>query len=169
MKTYAGIGSRQTPDDVLADMEFIAERLAILGWRLRSGHAPGADQAFETGAGDNAECYLPWPYFEREVPVQAKHVFQVPTDEAEELAKRHHPGWYYLKRPARRLMARNSHQVLGYDLRTPIRFLICWTVGARGEGGTGQAIRIAHAHQIPVYDLARPDVRHNIVERLSFE
>jgi len=46
---YAGIGSRKTPPDILALMEACAYKLARYGWNLRSGGAPGADQAFERG------------------------------------------------------------------------------------------------------------------------
>jgi hypothetical protein len=44
--TYAGIGARHTPPDVLALMHRIAGALAQRCWVLRTGGAPGADQAF---------------------------------------------------------------------------------------------------------------------------
>lgn len=47
---YAGIGSRQTPDDILELMHRIGSTLAINGFTLRSGGAVGADTAFEQGA-----------------------------------------------------------------------------------------------------------------------
>lgn len=154
MKFYAGIGSRMTPAEVLAYMEGLAGRLRNEGWWLRSGHAPGADQAFERGAGPVAQVYTPWPFFESGVRMVADELYANPTPEAHEHAAAYHPHWYSLKPGAKKLMARNSHQVLGYDLRTPVRFLVCWTPGARGEGGTGQAIRIARDLGIPVFDLA---------------
>jgi hypothetical protein len=36
--------------------------------------------------------------------------------------------------------------------------VICWTSRGLGGGGTGQAIRIAKAHKIPVFDLGKPDI-----------
>jgi predicted Rossmann fold nucleotide-binding protein DprA/Smf involved in DNA uptake len=62
-KYYAGVGSRQTPENILHLMTRIAMRMAELGWVLRSGGAKGADYAFEKGAGDKKEIYLPWRGF----------------------------------------------------------------------------------------------------------
>ena len=47
---YAGIGSRATPESILADMTTIAGWLARTGWHLASGGADGADTAFAGGA-----------------------------------------------------------------------------------------------------------------------
>jgi hypothetical protein len=60
------------------------------------------------------------------------------------------------------LMARNSHQVLGADLRSPVDFVVCWTpdscesetTRAPITGGTGQAIALADRWGIPVVNLA---------------
>ncbi len=63
---YAGIGSRQTPPQLLELMTRAATALASQGWTLRTGMAPGADQAFYRGAREHGpvELYLPWPGFE---------------------------------------------------------------------------------------------------------
>jgi predicted Rossmann fold nucleotide-binding protein DprA/Smf involved in DNA uptake len=50
--TYAGIGSRQTPPDVLRRMTRYAQRLQELGWVLRSGGAAGADTTFQAKNSD---------------------------------------------------------------------------------------------------------------------
>ena len=49
MKWYTGVGSRETPSDILEVMESVGYALASQGWTLRSGGAVGADQAFERG------------------------------------------------------------------------------------------------------------------------
>ena len=49
-KFYTGIGSRQTPKDILNLIEDVAFKLASKGYILRSGAAKGADTAFEDGA-----------------------------------------------------------------------------------------------------------------------
>ncbi|GAG46694.1 unnamed protein product, partial [marine sediment metagenome] len=36
----------------------------------------------------------------------------------------------------------------------PVDFIICWTPGGREVGGTAQAIRIAKANHIKVFNLA---------------
>ena len=48
-KYFAGIGSRETPQDILKLMTKSAYRLEQLGYVLRSGGARGADKAFELG------------------------------------------------------------------------------------------------------------------------
>lgn len=163
MNVYTGIGSRSTPDDVLSYMEEIAEHLAAQGWILRSGAAPGADSAFERGAlrpPDHLlpEVYLPWAGFEGR---QGPEYIESPQSEAFEVAACFHPVWNRLSRPAHCFHARNAHQVLGRDVTQPVlsKFVLCWTPGGSGRGGTGQAIRIADAYGVPVYDLGRESVR----------
>ena len=47
MKYYTGIGSRETPKDIMQLMSKLAYKLASEGYILRSGAAQGADTAFE--------------------------------------------------------------------------------------------------------------------------
>ena len=58
---YAGIGTRATPPNVLADMAVMAGWLARTGWQLSSGGADGADGAFAAGApAGQRRIWLPW-------------------------------------------------------------------------------------------------------------
>lgn len=170
---YAGIGSRRAPQWALDTAEQTARKLAQLGWVLRTGHAPGIDQAFERGAGAAAEIYLPWPTFEHTVPIAAgARVFEYPTQEAHQLAAKHHPNWGACSSAARALHARNCHQVRGIDLFTPASFILCWTPdGSRdghgpNTGGTGQALRLADG-RMQVYNLAREDDRDRVLRFLG--
>jgi hypothetical protein len=149
MKYYAGIGSRETPGPILQIMLKTAQQMAGLGFTLRSGAADGADAAFELGA-DLKEIYLPWLGF------NGSDSKLLPTKEAFLIAEKFHPAWDKCSPAAKKLHARNCHQVLGQDLNTPSALVICWTHDGAGGGGTGQAIRIAKAHGIPVHDLANP-------------
>lgn len=149
MKYYAGIGSRETPERILDIMTATALQMAGLGFTLRSGHADGADKAFELGAALK-EIYLPWRRFNGSTSLL------LPTPDAFIMAEKYHPAWDKCSPAAKKLHARNCHQVLGHDLKTPSEFVVCWTPNAGGGGGTGQAIRIAKAHGIMVYDLAHP-------------
>ncbi|MDE2100523.1 MAG: hypothetical protein KGL39_24985 [Patescibacteria group bacterium] len=163
---YTGVGSRETPEDVLGLMESIGYLLARDGWTLRSGGAEGADSAFERGAmrGMDGELLEPWP--EIFLPWSGFNNrplgpdFVEPQAEAFQVAAKYHPAWDRLSQGGRRLHARNVHQVLGSDLDKPIKsgFVICWTKGGKGGGGTGQAIRIAEAHDVPIEDLGREEV-----------
>jgi len=161
---YAGIGSRSTPPDTLFLMTRIAQRLDRGGWTLRSGHAAGADTAFEDGS-DRREIFLPWSGFNDHGPKSGAKWFHDPTSAALAIAQLHHPTWFGLKDSVRRLHARNVHQVLGANCDDPSAFVICWTPdGSTGittsrTGGTGQALRIAYAYGIPIFNLQREDHR----------
>jgi hypothetical protein len=82
-----------------------------------------------------------------------------------------HPAWPRLSQGAQRLHARNCHQVLGLDLRTPSAFVVCWTPNGSGSGGTGTAIKLACSRNIPVFDLGKPsndlEALHNFVKQFD--
>ena len=150
MNYYAGIGSRETPLNILNLFEKISCYLGNDNFTLRSGHATGADQAFERGcdkANGKKEIYIPWKNFEGS---NSNLILNNP--EAFKIGEKYHPYWHNLKDGARKLQARNSHQVLGKDLNTLSKFIVCWTKNGKGQGGAGQAIRIAKAYNIPIFD-----------------
>jgi len=164
---YAVIGSRKTPDDVLVLMEQLGNRLRLDGMILRSGHAPGADQAFESGAGAQAQIFLPWRTFEQDAAFTSSHdhedgtitepdIFDEPTAEAYSAAANLHPAWGQLSGGARALHARNVHQIIGPDLArpTPVDFVICWTPKAATVGGTATAMLLARERKILIHNLA---------------
>ena len=148
---YAGIGSRHTPFDICRRMTEIASFLERMGYVLRSGGAVGSDLAFEAGISDpaNKEIYLPWKGFN----TSTSCLYGV-DEAALEMAARFHPAWDDCSTGARELHARNCYQVLGRDLSTPSKFLICWTKGGKMVGGTSQAMRIAVSRKIPIFNLA---------------
>lgn len=160
--TYAGIGSRITPPDVMDLIQRAARRLSARGYTLRSGGADGADSAFEAGVPTDGqkEVFLPWKGFNGNTSP-----FYRCTDEAMDLAASTHPGWKRMGMPAKKLMARNGFQVLGSELRSPVDFVLCWTKdGAECEaergpatGGTRQAIALASRWLIPVFNLKNND------------
>lgn len=126
-------------------MKAIAEKMADMGYVLRSGGAPGSDTAFEQGAGANKRIYLA----------------NEATDEAMAIAKVYHRAWQRLSPYVKKLHGRNAFQVLGDDLSTPSMGLICWTPDgcmchenrSIVTGGTGTAISIADAYGVPVANL----------------
>lgn len=148
---YTGIGSRETPPHILEEMTLTAQWLErkFTNITLRSGGAGGADLAFEVGT-NNKEIYLPWYKFNGNTSK-----LYTPSHEAFELASKIHPTWNRLTQGAKKLHARNMHQVLGANLNTPSDFLLCYTKGGLGSGGTGQAIRLARVSNIPVFDFGR--------------
>lgn len=168
--TYAGIGSRETPREIMSVMWRIARRLEARGWVLHSGGAVGADTAFELGVRErvagydaehpaNAHVFLPWRGFNdanrQRFGLLGGEVIE-PTKQATELAQRFHPAWHRLSEGVRKFMVRNCYQVLGPDLRSPVRCVVCWTKDGKASGGTGQALRIAAAYGVPIFNLHDP-------------
>ena len=151
-KYYTGIGSRETPVDIKLIMAKIGYKMASFGYTLRSGAAYGADESFEKGCdefGGDKEIYLPWKYFNN----HRSNLFKV-SAAAMDTVNEFHPTGNRLKEASRKLMARNAYQILGSDLKTPSKIVICWTPDGKLIGGTAQAIRIANHYNIPVYNLA---------------
>jgi hypothetical protein len=141
MVIYAGIGSQQTPESVLLAISALADVLGKIGWLLRSGGAQGADRAFEEGC-DNAGGHKEiW---------KTKHC----RPEWEAHASLFHPAWGSCSPYVRQLHGRNSAIILGQDLATPADLVICWTLAGLEGGGTGQGLRIARSHNIPIVNLA---------------
>jgi hypothetical protein len=157
MLVIAGIGSRETPTHILKEMEKIGKAVRVAGGFVRSGHADGADYAFEKGAQENCIAYIPWSGFNSGLVSKAK--LRLINDDAKYSAftKKFHPNPSNLSQGAFKLMNRNVCQVLGADLDNPVDAVICWTRDGRDTGGTGQAIRIAHAYKIPVINMYYPE------------
>lgn len=157
IRAYAGIGSRDTPPDVLEIMEAFAGNMAGMPWILRSGAAHGADAAFEKGATEyngRREIYLPWPSY------NGHHSRLEPIHAAYVMAKPHHPTWDKLTDGTKKMMARNAHILLGPMLRDPVKFVFCWTPNGKVTGGTGMSIRMAQHYGIPVYNIGNVSMDH---------
>ena len=160
---FAGVGSRETPEEIAIKQKKVAKILAAYGIILRSGGADGSDTNFEEAyieAGGKMEIWLPWKGFNGR-----KGDKYLPTPKHYAVAMTVHPAWQYLKRGPQALHARNTGQVLGMDLETPVAFVLCWTKdGATTEsdvtkntGGTGTAIKLAARMGIPVINMYHDD------------
>lgn len=148
-----GIGARATPSDVLSQMEEIGRQLAANNYWVRSGHAQGADYAFEKGAGSHTIAYLPWAGFNSNLPLLGHSEVITSRKDREALVRGLHPNPDALSGGAWALMQRNTAQVLGLDLDTPSDFVVCWTEDGGPSGGTGMAIRLAERRDIPVINM----------------
>lgn len=163
---YAGVGSRETPDDICRLMTVLGKALAG-HYVLRSGGAIGADKAFERGCDAAQGLKLIWTGDSKV------------SEAAYALAKEVHPAG---KDPdpernfdsfslfVKTLHARNGYQVLGEDLSSPVDFVVCWTQDGceskaarrRTTGGTGQAIAVASLNGVPVYNLKNKSSRFGL-------
>jgi len=150
-KAYAGVGARHAPPEVLKELNHLAKYYANEGYTLRSGSADGCDSAFERGCsfvGGKMEIFLPWRGFNGNL----SPLF-TPPPLAYRIAEKYHPAWNNLSPAVKKLMARNSQQILGKDCNQPCEFVLCYTKGGKLVGGTSQALRIAIDLNIPVINL----------------
>jgi len=167
-KYYTGVGSRETPKEILELMREYSRTMALKGWSFRSGGADGADSAFSDGWFDafkinpeilSAEVYLPWNGFNdlhkgdiNCVLVTDKNIIS----QAQEIVKSVHPAYDKLTRGPLALHTRNVFQVLGSDIKTPSKGCIAYAkIDSKGNpmGGTATAIKIALMNGIPVRNL----------------
>jgi hypothetical protein len=139
------------------------------------------DSAFERGCElvkGKKDIYLPWngfpkntdnfqysdPYVQNwwthyELTEPGRVITASVTPQAFELAAAAYDemypdrGWATLSQGVRKLMARNVHQIVGYDLKHPVDKVICWTKGGQKKGGTAMAIHLAQQLSIPVINL----------------
>lgn len=157
---YAGIGSRKTPPEYCRVMTDIARQLSPTGWLLRSGGAAGADLAFERGA-VHKQIHLPWDGYNNTRENGTTHIVPDLNKETNplatqivDIAARHHPAWDKLSDTVRLFMCRNTTIVLGMDLASYAKMVVCWTENGKLIGGTAHGIKIAHAFDIPVFNIA---------------
>lgn len=150
-RIYTGIGSRVTPLKFTKLMSNIAEILDSLGFQLRTGDARGADRAFSDSS-KNHEIYGPdmaqynyskWCEAEK---IMSEFCFEKSLENMNDAI--------------RRLVVRNTFQILGHSLDKPTAFVVCWTPTpdpfAPGAGGTRYACRLARSLDIPVINLNTP-------------
>lgn len=150
-----GVGSRNISDEGAFRVKEIASLLNEQGAVLRSGGAEGADTIFEESF-ERKEIFLPWKNFNNNCSL-----YTAPRKEAYEIVSKIHPKYFALSLGAKKLHARNVHQVLGFDLNSPSDLCVCWTkdsVSSLDEisvktGGTATAIRLALINNIPVFNL----------------
>ena len=152
---YAGIGSRQTPVEVLRFFRQMAGELAVAGWHMRTGGAQGADESFMRGTEEwQRSVIVPWAGFEKRSGTDVRLVREEYHQQLYEWAEQCHPAWPRCSQGARKLHTRNAAVIRGEDNGSPVNAVVCWTPDGAVTGGTGLAIRLAQAAQIPVLNAA---------------
>lgn len=159
---YTGIGSRETPEEIkkiFGDLSYI---LYKKGHILRSGHAKGADKAFETNKNPKNEIYvIKNNYNEKNLIIPTKKELQIGFSFVYELGLHKHKE-RLKKKSSIDLHSRNVMQILGRNFNLKSRAVFCYTKdGAKTfndvdqdyTGGTGTAIALADICNIPVYNL----------------
>lgn len=182
------IGSRQLEqkEEYFEDVKLchnVCMRLAQLGVTFTSGLCElGMDgiaqkaysKAVDLGLASESqfEVYVADSYNIRKSTLPRKHLAIVRNKsliaETERIASEVHPAWDKCNEWARGMHSRNCHQILGYDLKSPVDAVICWTPNGNVVGGTATVIRIAMKYNIPVFNLGRSDKDVVIQEIKSF-
>lgn len=167
---YTGIGSRDTPPEVLEQMQSIARQLAELGFGLRSGRAEGADAAFQKGATEvdgRKIIYIPEATF-GDPTTDTKDNFVVDGELRAigmAFAKSVHRKWSKVSTYGTWLHARNTCQVYGHTyengvyIRKPSEFVLYWAPEEKGvvKGGTATAVMLARKVGVVDINMAHPD------------
>ena len=171
------IGSRQLEQkqEYFEDIKLcynVCMRLAQLGITFTSGLCEiGMDgiaqkaysKAVDLGLAKESqfEVYVADQYNIRRSTLPRKHLAIVRNkdliSETERIASEVHPAWDRCNEWARGMHSRNCHQILGYDLQSPVDAVICWTPDGKIQGGTATAIRISMKYDIPVFNLGVSD------------
>ena len=182
------IGSRQLEqrEEYFEDVKLchnVCMRLAQLGVTFTSGLCElGMDgiaqkaysKAVDLGYANETqfEVYVADNYNIRKSTLPRKHLAIVRNKsliaETERIASEVHPAWDKCNEWSRGMHSRNCHQILGYDLKSPVDAVVCWTPKGNVQGGTATAIRIAMKNNIPVFNLGRFDKDVVIQEIKSF-
>jgi hypothetical protein len=154
-KTYAGIGSRgeknkdgrrEIPQEIRDRFIKAIKKLNDLDYIARTGDAAGSDGVVRTyGKIGNVEVFTK----------------EDATDLTREIAREIHPNPDALSNDGLDLMARNTKQIFGESLDSPVDFVLVYEpsgyegAGQRPErGGSNQAIDMAYRKGIPVINLA---------------
>ena len=171
------IGSRQLEQkqEYFEDIKLcynVCMRLAQLGITFTSGLCEiGMDgiaqkaysKAVDLGLAKESqfEVYVADQYNIRRSTLPRRHLATVRNkdliSETERIASEVHPAWDRCNEWARVMHSRNCHQILGYDLQSPVDAVICWTPNGKIQGGTATAVRIALKYNIPVFNLGTKD------------
>ena len=184
--TYAGIGSRETSIDIQKEMYKIAKELESIGYVGQSGGAIGADKAFEganqpwekedgTVAGTkeftkSKSNVTKWAKYSDGKNIASKFVVfksSDSNDKVRNIAKEIHPKKQELsEKDGLDLHARNTFQVFGKNLDTPVDFVLFYAQeqkdSIRPKGGTGQAVEMARLKGIPTINMSDKNWREQL-------
>ena len=186
MMRIALIGSRQLEQkqEYFKDVKLcynVCMRLAQLGVTFTSGLCElGMDgiaqkaysKAVDLGLASESqfEVYVADDYNIRKSKLPRKHLAITRNkdliSETERIASEVHPAWERCNEWARGMHSRNCHQILGYDLKSPVDAVICWTPQGNMVGGTRTALMIAMREGIPIFNLGC-DNKEDVLQQIK--
>lgn len=170
---YTMIGSRDTPPEIMELMTKFATQACEFDYVGRSGGANGADSCLEEGfklfketypsasGADYLEIYLPWKDFNGRSSSEEGYYtppFTSNKVQAQDIAETIHPAWERCSQGVKKLHTRNVYQLLGQNLNTPSRFVVCYAKpkndGTDGvKGGTATAVQLGIDNDVEIINL----------------
>lgn len=185
------IGSRSLTKNVdnkefIPRCEKVCYRLATLGVTFTSGLcADGMDaiaqKAYSQAVIDHKAFYSQFEVYVMDKKqinksrLPNKHLAKVINSslkhEMEKMASQLHGNWEYCDSYARGMHIRNIHQILGYDLKSPVNAVITWCdVDNFGNpiGGTRTALKLAEQYKIPIFNLNSVNPKEVLIQIRDF-
>jgi hypothetical protein len=90
---------------------------------------------------------------------------------AQKLAEDLHPNWAACSRGDKGLYTRNCMQILGKNIKTPSKFVLCWGIPTDDKGnvkgGTGKACRLSIREDVEILNLYHGDIQQRIKKWLE--
>jgi len=170
-----------------SELEEIMDLMNACGLIVNSGGAPGPDDVVsEKGIIGRRKIFVPWYKFTKGTTKDSGDVGllrdtalsdEIVLDnmgnkqQAYVISRKYFRGNLDMQsKGVQAMMTRNVYQVLGEDLKTPVSFVVCWTptgdTKGIAPGGTGQAMRIAQASNIPVFNIENESDRQTLIRYL---
>lgn len=154
---YTISGNREIPPQILNLLVEFVKDLDQRGYTMRTAGREGPEDTFEKAA-TRKEIHLPWRGF-----LDKESKFSFAPEAARVLAAKFHPSFDGLSRGVQTFLATDVRVVMGKDLKAPALFLITWSEdGAETPqektsrtGNAGQAIAVANALKIPVFNFGK--------------
>lgn len=172
---YTGIGSRETPEEVLEWMTMFASVMEENCIKLRSGGADGADSAFEKGARREKEIFIA----SNGIRGRYRSTLVIPLtdlteDKQEECANKAagiHPAWDRCTDWAKAMHSRNILQIEGTE-GVLTDFVVYWAKYDKHfnpKGGTATAVNYAKSLGIPTFNLNIPTEKNQLLDFVENE
>lgn len=152
---YAAISNDNAPPHVVEQFKKIVLDMEARGYTMRTSGNKGVEEIIESLV-SSKEVHVAWKGFN-----QRETQFTRVDKAAIELVGTLHPAFNDLKDSVKTIIARYAHVILGKDLKSPVRCVVCWTEdGAESAkektaktGYCGTPIQIASNARVPIFNL----------------
>lgn len=141
-------------------MTDLSSELSQMGWRMRSGHGKGADQAWEAGfLPPEKEIWLPCSGFNGApdaLPGYGHYRITPRSAIVRQIAREYHSQYSLCSDFIQSLFDRNVNIILGEEAAEPVNVVLYWQPAdndIQDFGGTNHSLRIAMAYNIPCFNI----------------